>query len=414
MVNRAISRRLLYILFLTQSIFSAAQIAIVTLATIVAVRLSGAESLAGLPSTTTTFAQALAALPVALIMGRFGRRVGLTLGYSLGALGGLVGVLAIMQGQFWLLLVSAALMGVGRASGEQSRFVAGELFPTSERARMIGRIVFAGTIGAIAGPALVAPSGDIMTAFNLDADAGPWAAAAVLLAISALITILLLRPDPMQIGRAITQQEEDATPNAPRHPARPLRVLLALPLVRLAILAMVISQTVMVLLMVITPLHMDHHSFGRDTISMVISAHTLGMFGLSAVTGYLIDRFGRIAMLGIGALTLMLSAVMAPLVHSELLLALALFLLGLGWNFGYVAGSSLLADALQGAERARVQGINDMLVFTVAGIGSLSTGPIFAAGDYLLVSLTGMLLTGMLFAAIAWLSRPRVTVAESV
>ncbi|MBZ0292034.1 MAG: MFS transporter, partial [Anaerolineae bacterium] len=188
MYNRATSNRLLYTLFLTQSMFSAAQIAIVTLTTIVAVRLSGMESVAGLPSSTVTFTQALAALPIALLMGRFGRRMGLTLGYSMGALGGLVGVLAIMQGQFWMLLLSAALIGVSRASGEQSRFAAGELFPTSQRARMIGRIVFAGTIGAIAGPALVAPSGQIMTRFGLDADAGPWAFAMILLTIAAIIT----------------------------------------------------------------------------------------------------------------------------------------------------------------------------------------------------------------------------------
>ena len=414
MYNRATSNRLLYTLFLTQSMFSAAQIAIVTLTTIVAVRLSGMESVAGLPSSTVTFTQALAALPIALLMGRFGRRMGLTLGYSMGALGGLVGVLAIMQGQFWMLLLSAALIGVARASGEQSRFAAGELFPTSQRARMIGRIVFAGTIGAIAGPALVAPSGQIMTRFGLDADAGPWAFAMILLTIAAIITLLLLRPDPMQIGRSITQQEEDAAPDTPRRPARPLRQLLSLPTVQLAIFAMLISQTVMVLLMVITPLHMDHHSFGRDSISMVISAHTLGMFGLSAVTGYLIDRLGRVPMLVVGALTLMLSAVMAPLVHSDGLLAASLFLLGLGWNFGYVAGSTLLSDSLQGTERARVQGVNDSLVFFTAGLGSLSTGPLFAAGDYLAVSLGGLLLTCALLAAIFWLSRPRVSVAESI
>src|SRR4051812_47558414 len=167
MYNKATSTRLLYTLFLTQSLFSAAQIAVTTLLTIVAVRLSGMESVAGIPSSTLTFTQALTAVPVALIMGRFGRRLGLILGYVAGTFGGVVGVLAVVNGNFPLLLVSAALIGLNRASSEQSRYVAGEMFPEAERARMIGRFVFAGAIGAIVGPVLVSPSGHLMESFGL-------------------------------------------------------------------------------------------------------------------------------------------------------------------------------------------------------------------------------------------------------
>ncbi|MEP7292844.1 MAG: MFS transporter, partial [Chloroflexota bacterium] len=158
MYNRATSNRLLYTLFVAQSLGSASQIAVFTLVAIVATRLSGTESAAGLPSSTLTFAQALTALPFALVMGRFGRRLGLTLGFASVMLGGLAGVIAILLGSFPLLLVSAGLMGMGRASSDQSRFAAGEMFPEAERARMIGRLVFAGTIGAVLGPVLVAPS----------------------------------------------------------------------------------------------------------------------------------------------------------------------------------------------------------------------------------------------------------------
>ncbi len=149
------NKRLLYTLFASQSLLSASNIAIFTLLPIMAVRLSGEDALAGFPSTAQTFTQALAALPVALLMGRFGRRLGLTLGYSSAALGGLVGIIAITQGQFPLLLLSAALLGIGRASGDQSRFAAGEIFPEHERARRIGLIIFAGTVGAVVGPKLV-------------------------------------------------------------------------------------------------------------------------------------------------------------------------------------------------------------------------------------------------------------------
>lgn len=404
------SRRLLYTLFVTQSLFTASQIAIFTLIAIVATRLSGTESAAGLPSSTLTFSQAFAAFPIALVMGRFGRRLGLTLGYAVGALGGLVGVFAVLQGVFPLLILSAVLLGIARASGEQSRFAAGEMFPEAERARMIGRVIFAGTVGAVAGPLLVAPSSRLLESLGQNPDIAPWSVAFVLCGLSALITFFLLRPDPMTIAQSITRAESTAAVETALS-ARPLSQLLTLPTVQLAVIATLVSQTVMVVLMVMTPLHMDHHHHGRETISMVISAHTLGMFGLSALTGYLIDRFGRIPMLIVGALTLIASALLAPVSTNQYLLALALFLLGLGWNFGYVAGTSLLADTLRGEERARVQGVNDSLVFFVAGIGSLSAGPLFASGGYSAVSTAGIILTTVLIALVYWLTRPQVKTA---
>lgn len=386
----------------------------ITLTAIVAARLAGSESGAGVPSSVTTFAQAFTAFPMALIMGRFGWRLGLSFGYSLSVLGGIIGVIAIMQGLFPLLLVCAALLGMGRASSEQSRFAAGEMFPEAERARMIGRIVFAGTIGAVGGPLLVAPSGRLMTSLGLDADIGPWAALALLCGLGALITFLFLRPDPITVARSLATTEREAQSEAvqrelSREVARPLSVLLLVPRVQLAVLAVLISQTVMVVLMTMTPLHMEHYQHSREDISLVIALHTLGMFGLSPLTGYLIDRFGRIPMLFAAALTLAASALLAPVSTHEYVLAAALFLLGLGWNFGYVAGASLLADTLKGKERARVQGINDTLVFLAAGFGSLGAGPLFERGGFELVSLAGLMLPLALIGLIWWLNRPQLT-----
>lgn len=392
--------------------FSAAQIGVITLTTIVAARLAGSESGAGVPSSVTTFAQAFTAFPMALLMGRFGWRLGLSTGYTLVVLGGVFGVLAILSGTFPLLLVSAALLGMGRASSEQSRYAAGEMFPEAERARMIGRIVFAGTIGAIGGPLLVAPSGRIMASLGLDPDIGPWAAAALLCGLAALITFLFLRPDPATVARSIAAAEHEARPKEVEDTpqvVRPLSALLMVPRVQLAILAVLISQTVMVVLMVMTPLHMEHYQHSREEISMVIALHTLGMFGLSPLTGYLIDRFGRIPMLFAAALTLAASALLAPVSTHEYVLAFALFLLGLGWNFGYVSGASLLADTLKGKERASVQGVNDALVFFAAGFGSLGAGPLFERGGFQLVSLAGLMLPLALIGFIWWLNRPQFT-----
>jgi predicted MFS family arabinose efflux permease len=278
---------------------------------------------------------------------------------------------------------------------------------------MIGRIIFAGTIGAIVGPALVAPSGTWVESMGLPADTGPWAASVLLLGAAALVTFFLLRPDPLTVARSIVDDEEQSQPDTPRQPARPLRQLLMLPLVQLGIAAMLIGQTVMVVLMVLTPLHMDHLHHPRSAISMVIAAHTLGMFGLSAITGYLVDRFGRIRMIVLGALILIAAALIAPVATSEYSLALSMFLLGLGWNFCYVGGSSLLSDALKGQERARVQGINDALVFSVAGLGSLSAGPLFATGGFLTVSIAGLVLIGVLIVLTLLLSRPTLTTSTA-
>jgi MFS family permease len=404
------NKRLLYTLFVTQSLFSAAQIGVFTLMAIVAAQLGGTESVAGLPSSTQTFSQAFAALPVALLMGRFGRRLGLTLGYAVVAVGGLVGVLAIAYESFPLLLICALLFGAGRASAEQSRFAAGEMFPEAERARMIGLVIFAGTIGSICGPLLASASSSLLQGINLDPNMGPWVVMFVVCTLAALITLFLLRPDPSVIARDLIAAEDTARTERGEawQAARPLGTLLMLPTVQLAIMAVVISQVVMVVLMVMTPLHMHHLQYGLDSISLVITAHTVGMFGFAALTGYLIDKLGRIQMMIVGALILILSALLAPVANSQLALMVALFLLGLGWNFGYVAGASLLAGSLQGTERAKVQGINDTLVSTVAGLGSLSAGPLFASGGYGAVSIAGLLLTLVLVVFIARVAHPKL------
>lgn len=335
--------RLTNTLFITQSLSSSAQIAIFTLLAVMAFELSGEKSLSGLPSTTMTLTQSLAAFPIGFLMGRFGRRFGLTLSYGISAIGAFLGVIAIMQGWFWMLLLSSAFLGAGRAGSEQSRFAAGDMFPESERGQMIGRIVFAGTVGAIFGPLLAAPSANLSTMMNLLSDTGPWLIGIGFYLVAAIIIFFVLRPDPMQIAREIAN-EENKQKREDVGNGRPIKMLLGVPQVQLAILSMLISQTVMVTLMVITPLHMHLHNYDTGAISIVIAAHTLGMFGLSLVTGRLVDRFGRIVMMIAAAVTLIISAIISPLSTELPVLVVGLFLLGLGWNFGYIAGSSMLAD----------------------------------------------------------------------
>jgi len=388
MYNRQTSLRLTGTIFVSQSLLTASQIAIFTLLTIMAAELSGSDSLAGIPASITTLSIAVASLPIGLIMGKFGRRAGLTLSYGVSVLGAILGIFAIIQGWFWLLVVSSATIGLGRAGGNQSRFVAGDLFPENERARMIGLIVFAGTMGAIFGPMMVVPGTWLSDQIGIDSNTGPWVIATIFYTLATIITFILLRPEPMQIAKTLETDDHKPkkTKNDEDDTGRPTRELLKLPRVQLAVISMLISQVVMVMLMVMTPLHMAHHGHSNGNVSIVITAHTLGMFGFSWLTGYLIDRFGRVMMMIVAAITLIAAAIIAPLGTSMPFLVTGLFLLGLGWNFGYVAGSSLLSDALEGAEQTRMQGTNDMLVAGAAAIGSFSSGPLFESSGFVTIA----------------------------
>lgn len=392
MFDRSTKVRLTYTIFVSQSFLSAGQIAIFTLLAIMAVEITGNEAIAGLPSSTLTLSRALAAIPIGFAMGRLGRRFGLTVSYSVSAVGALVGVAAIIEMNFILLLMSSSLIGMGRAGAELSRFAAGDMFPEHERGRMIGRIVLAGTVGAILGPLIAEPSTRLAELLGVTSNAGPWIVGSGLYVIAASIIFIFLRPEPMLVARSVA--DEDKRKNAdPDMPVRPVRELLRQPGVQLAILSTLISQTVMVAVMVITPVHMSNHAHSIGNVSLVLSAHTLGMFGLSELTGRLIDRYGRIRMMIAGASILIISVLIAPLSTALPVLIVALFLLGLGWNLGFLAGSSLLSDVLRGEERTRMQGVNDMLVALAAATGSLSSGPIFQSGGYIAVAGVGLVLS---------------------
>ncbi len=400
-------RRITLTLFASRSLFSAAQIASTTLLSIVAVNLSGTEKAAGVPQTVSTLSWALVAFPMGMLMDSYGRRNGLALGYIAGVLGCLLGGMAIIQESYELLLVGVILFGVARSVSEQSRFIAAEIHPEDRRAKIIGTIVFASTIGAILGPALVAPSGRIAhDYYDIPKEAGPWLVSAGLMFMSLLATFLLLRPDPLQLAADEIQKQhiED-------EPARELAQIFRSSQVQLAIASVLMAQFVMVLIMGITPLHMENHNHTYEAISIVFMAHTLGMFGLSNLTGYLIDRYGRLNMILAGAVILILSAALAPLSNATLALIIALFLLGLGWNFCYIGGSSLLSSALNNAERGRVQGVNEVMVALSSVAGSLGSGFIFEGGGYLAISIVG-LVTVLILTGVIGAYSPRAALAN--
>ncbi len=408
-ITKPARRRIVGAIFGAQTLFSAAVILSFTLTPIIAAELGGNDAVAGLPSTVTLVARAAFAYPIGWLLDRWGRRMGLSLGYVIGIGGSLLAAWSIVIGSFVGFLAGAALLGISRASSEQSRYVASEVFPAGRRAKIIGWIVFAGTIGAIFGPLLVGPAALLAENLGLPPESGSFLIAGVMLLFAAVVTFGLLRPDPQQIGQAIDleerrQKNEDLNIE---EKARPLSQIFASPLAFTAVAAMTIGQIVMVMLMVITPLNMAHNEHGTQAISLVIMAHTLGMFGLSGLTGWLIDRFGRSALIAAGSIILIVACLLAPLSSSMLMLALSLFLLGLGWNFAFVAGSTLLSDQLAPVERGRAQGAGEMSVSIGAGLGSLTSGFIFARGDMLAVSIVGIAFSLTLLGMVIWLRLSR-------
>lgn len=401
-ISHGTRQRLTSTLFVSQSLFSAAMIAAFTLSPILAAELGGSDNAAGVPNTLTLLGRAAAAYPIGWLFDKVGRRLGLTIGFALALAGAALTVWAIINSSFIGFCAGAALMGMGRGGSDQARYVAAEVQTVDRRAKVIGLIVFAGTVGAIGGPALVAPSVRIAEAWDFVGDTGPYWAAIGLYAIGLLTIFIFLRPDPKQISQMLNEANPAGDADLP---VRPLRKIFSQPVVLLAVAAMTIGQLVMALIMVITPLHMDHNNHGTESVSLVIMAHTLGMFGLSSVTGWLIDRYGRIPLIVAGSAVLILSGILTPVSVAVPNLAVALFLLGLGWNFCFIAGSSLLSDALATGERARAQGASEVLVSLATGVGSLGTGALFNQGGITAVSAIGIALTLLLVALLVWFGR---------
>jgi MFS family permease len=388
-----VQERIVAVLFTSSGLFSASMIATFTLSPIIAAELSGNDIAAGWPNTLSLVGRAAFAVPFGYLMDRFGRRMSLSFGYAIAVLGSIISIWAVITMSFAAFMAGALLLGMARAGADQSRYIGAEVFTFNRRAKVIGIIVSAGTIGAILGPLLVPLSTGWMNSIGMSEWAGPFVISVLLLVITIAVVFLFLRPDPQQLGQATANQEAAEDPQNIENIAvdgRPLREIFAAPMVQLAVLSMVMSFFVMTVLMVITPLHMDRHDHSTSAISGVIMAHTLGMFGLSWFTGWLIDRFGRVQMIVAGAAVLLLSSVLAPLSLRVPILALALFLLGLGWNFCFVAGSTLLSDALAQQERGKAQGASEMLVAIGSGAASFLSGVFFAQGQYQLVSFIGL------------------------
>jgi MFS family permease len=386
-----LARKITFTLFLAMSLGSAGFLVAATVNAIVGADLSGNPVWAGLPAAMFTLGTALSAFMLGLAMERFGRRVGMLIGLGAGLFGTALAAAAIGVLSFPLFLAGMAFSGAARAALQLGRFAAAEVHPPEKRGRAISNVVIGGTVGAVLGPWLAGPMGQWAKSAGYSEMFGPYVASFILLALAALAVFILLRPDPHELGREIERLYPEI--QADTSQGRTFLQVLHVPAAAVAVVAMVISQAVMVMLMGITALHMKANQHDLLGISAVISAHTFGMYAFSIFSGQLVDRWGRGQVILVGALGLVVACILAPLSTALVPLALSLFLLGLGWNFCYVGGSSLLADQLNQQERARIQGTNDLFVGLATALGSFISGLIFAALGFGMVGIIGALLS---------------------
>ena len=342
----------------------------------------GGEGAAGLTQTAGVLGAALISLPLARLALSRGRRTALSTGYAIGALGAVIVVVAGVHGLLWAVLLGCLLLGVAQAAGYQGRYAATDLAAPEHRGRALSIVVWAGTVGAVLGPNLLEASGSVAMRVGLPQLTGPYLLAAAVLVAAFLVLWLGLRPDPYLLARA----GADAASGEQSHPSLRDGIghLRQHPRAVLGIIAVSVGHVAMVMVMVMTPVHMSHVDVSLRLIGLVISVHVLGMYALSPVVGWAVDRFGRVQIIVVGAVILLTSSVVSGLAPADdvLVLGIGLFLLGLGWSCTLIAGSTMLTDNADPADRPSIQGLSDLSMNVAGAIGGAVAGVIVMVSSY--------------------------------
>ena len=394
----AIQRRTLRVLVFGQIAGSAALAAAVTVGAFVIQEILGHKTpWGGMASATVTMGTAVMSQVLARRMSIRGRRSGLVTGYTLAIVGGLLAGFGVETQSLVVFLVGLFLFGNGQAANLLSRYAATDLAQPDARGRAMSRILFASTFGAVFGPLLIQPAQQLgMSVFGWRQYTGPWVFAGLFFFTSLINALVRLRPDPLSVLRASRGDSVGAVV-APGF-GEIISALRSSRAAQIAFASMAISQATMVAVMTMTPVHLKEHGF--ETISQyVISLHIAGMFAFSPLVGRFSDRRGRYATILVGAaLTISATTLSALSGESPTLLFPALWLLGVGWSFGLIGGSSLLVDSISAELRIRAQGAADLLMSGCGALAGFTSGFIRTAVGYHLLSLFSLLLAAFLLA----------------
>lgn len=405
--RRRIQKRTLVVVVVSQVLGGAGLAAGVAVGALLAKEMLGTEKLSGLPVALFTLGSAAAAFSIGRLTQRWGRRVGLGVGFSVGGLGAVGVVSAAVSGNVALLFGSLFVYGAGMATNLQARYAGTDLANPARRATAISVALTATTVGAVAGPNLIEPLGRIAESIGIPALAGPFLLAAVAYTAAGSVLITMLRPDPYLVARQIeaatASQSQDTAAESESGPAAGAYV---------GAVVMIIAQVAMAAIMTMTPVHMRGHHHGLSAVGLVISLHVAAMYLPSLITGALVDRVGPAVMAVASGATLLAAGLVAAYAPgtSLVLISTALILLGLGWNFGLISGTTFVVDATDPAQRPRVQGAVDVLVAIAGASGGAMSGVVMSAGGYAFLSISCGLLALALLPVLLWHRRRPNTV----
>ena len=365
--------------------------ATLSIGAILAGQLAGSDAFSGMAATAATLGAALAAVPLARLAARYGRRVSLTTGALLASLGALVTISSTFVQNFAVLLGGLAMIGVGTAVNLQSRFAATDIAAKETRGRDLSLVVWATTVGAVSGPNLITPGESVGAFLGLPELSGPFVFTFVAQFSAAVVYVVGLRPDPLVLARDLATQDTaggagSGSFDVPDNPV----------MMRTAIISVALSHATMVAVMAMTPVHLVHHGASLAIVGFTISLHIAGMYALAPVFGVLADRLGRIPTILVGQAILVASLLFTGFgSENEALVVIGLVLLGLGWSAATVAGSTLLTESTSVARRAKVQGISDLLMSGSGATGGALAGVVLAFLGYNGLSFVSLLLVAV-------------------
>jgi MFS family permease len=353
------------------------------------------KSLATVPLTCYVLGSAIATIPASLLMRAIGRRGGFQAGTAAGMAGAAVCAVAMYLGSFWLLCAGMALMGVFQAFGKYYRFAAADAAAVEFRAKAISLTLAGGIVGGVLGPELAKHTTESVTGYIY---LGSYLS---LIFVGLLAALILTRLDIPGLTEA---ERKDS--------GRPLAQIMRQPVFIVAALAGMLGYGIMNLMMTSTPLAMHAHDHHFHDAAFVLQWHIIGMYGPSFFTGSLIQRFGVLNVI-LAGIVLMFVCLVAALAGTGLLnFWVALFLLGVGWNFMYVGGSALLTECYAPAERAKVQAANDFMIFATMAISSASSGLLLNKGGWAIVNYGSIPFMLLALAATLWLAWQRRAAAR--
>jgi predicted MFS family arabinose efflux permease len=387
-VNDRQARRNVNLLVAAQSLGGASPPIIISLGGLVGQMLAHDPALATLPVSLYNLGLALSTIPAAMLMRRVGRRAAYVLGALLAIVSGLVATFGIVRGSFETFCLGTAMAGFYGASVQSYRFAASDMVPAPQHARVISRIMIGGLVAGVIGPQVVIWTRDAWPATPF---AGSFLGQTGL-ALLALPLLLMLRMPP-----ARNADLEGTT--------RPLGVIARSPRFIVAVTAGIVSYGLMAFIMTAAPMAMVGcgHTVGEAALG--IQWHVLAMFAPSFFTGHLIARFGQIAVTAAGLVLIAASGLLALAGLDLLHFWGSLILLGVGWNFGFIGATTMVADVYSAAERAKVQALNDFLVFGTVAAASFGSGRLLNTAGWDTINTLMMPLIAGTLLMLAWLAR---------